>query len=171
MGVYYTLAVWQFKPISSVTFRVHWYLSGGLQSRHYHVVAGNHNSISQFLVLRVIFLEACLLKLILPIACLFCHVRKTTGELTQLSKLVLLHFFINNLHSSCLRAAHLMPNIRLKLDRHIFPFYALQCPILSSSLCVIFKMHHNIYFFWLISEQNTVAGWCNCDSHLLLAWV
>ena len=33
--VYYTLAVWRFKPFLSVGWQVHSYLSGGLRSRNY----------------------------------------------------------------------------------------------------------------------------------------
>ena len=39
--VYYSLAVWRFKPILSAGLRFHSYLSGGLRLRDYRAVAGN----------------------------------------------------------------------------------------------------------------------------------
>ena len=38
--VYYSLAVWQFKPILSAGLRFHSHLSGGLRLRNYRAVAG-----------------------------------------------------------------------------------------------------------------------------------
>ena len=52
-GVYYSLAVWRFKPILSVGLRFHSHLSGGLRLRNYRAVAGNHKFSSRFSVLRV----------------------------------------------------------------------------------------------------------------------
>ena len=44
--VYYSVAVWRFKPI----LRFHSHLSGGLRSRNYRAVAGNHKFSSRFSV-------------------------------------------------------------------------------------------------------------------------
>ena len=48
--VYYSLAVWRFKPILSAGLRFHSHLSGGLRLRNYRAVAGNHNFSSRFSV-------------------------------------------------------------------------------------------------------------------------
>ena len=50
MGVYYSLAVWRFKPILSAGLRFHSYLSGGLRLRDYRAVAGNQKFSSRFSV-------------------------------------------------------------------------------------------------------------------------
>ena len=50
MGVYYSLAVWRFKPILSAGLRFHSHLSGGLRLRNYRAVAGNHKFSSRFSV-------------------------------------------------------------------------------------------------------------------------
>ena len=50
MRVYYSLAVWRFKPILSASLRFHSHLSGSLQLRNYHVVTGNHKFSSRFSV-------------------------------------------------------------------------------------------------------------------------
>ena len=50
MGVYYSLAVWRFKPILSAGLRFYSYLSGGLRLRSYRAVAGNHKFSSRFSV-------------------------------------------------------------------------------------------------------------------------
>ena len=50
MRVYYSLAVWRFKPILSAGLRVHSHLSGGLRLRNYRAVAGNHKFSSRFSV-------------------------------------------------------------------------------------------------------------------------
>ena len=50
LGVYYSLAVWRFKPILSAGLRFHSYLSGGLRLRNYRAVAGNHKFSSRFSV-------------------------------------------------------------------------------------------------------------------------
>ena len=49
-GVYYSLAVWRFKPILSAGLRFHSHLSGGLRLRNYRAVAGNHKFSSRFSV-------------------------------------------------------------------------------------------------------------------------
>ena len=49
MGVYYSLAVWRFKPILSGGLRFHSPLSGGLRLRN-RVVVGNHKFSSRFSV-------------------------------------------------------------------------------------------------------------------------
>ena len=48
--VYYSLAVWRFKPILSAGLRFHSHLSGGLRLRNYRAVAGNHKFTSRFSV-------------------------------------------------------------------------------------------------------------------------
>ena len=48
--VYYSLAVWRFKPILSAGLRFHSHLSGGLRLRNYCAVAGNHKFSSRFSV-------------------------------------------------------------------------------------------------------------------------
>ena len=48
--VYYSLAVWRFKPILSAGLRFHSHLSGGLRLRNYRAVAGNHKFSSRFSV-------------------------------------------------------------------------------------------------------------------------
>ena len=48
--VYYSLAVWRFKPILSAGLRFHSYLSGGLRLRDYRAVAGNQKFSSRFSV-------------------------------------------------------------------------------------------------------------------------
>ena len=48
--VYYSLAVWRFKPILSAGLRFHTYLCGGLRLRNYRAVAGNHKFSSRFSV-------------------------------------------------------------------------------------------------------------------------
>ena len=48
--VYYSLAVWRFKPILSAGLRFHSYLSGGLRLRYYRAVAGNQKFCSRFSV-------------------------------------------------------------------------------------------------------------------------
>ena len=50
MGVYYSLAVWRFKPILSAGLRFHSHLSGILRLRNYRVIAGNHKFSSRFSV-------------------------------------------------------------------------------------------------------------------------
>ena len=50
MRVYYSLAVWRFKPILSAGLRFHSHLSGGLRLRNYRAVAGNHKFSSRFSV-------------------------------------------------------------------------------------------------------------------------
>ena len=50
MRVYYSLAVWRFKPIFSASLRFHSHLSGGLWLRNYCSVAGNHKFSSRFSV-------------------------------------------------------------------------------------------------------------------------
>ena len=49
-GVYYSPAVWRFKPILSAGLRFHSHLSGGLRLRNYRTVAGNHKFSSRFSV-------------------------------------------------------------------------------------------------------------------------
>ena len=51
--VYYSLAVWRFKPILSAGLRFHSHLSGALRLRNYSAVVGNHKLSSRFSVLRV----------------------------------------------------------------------------------------------------------------------
>ena len=46
--VYYSLAVWRFKPILSAGLRLHSHLSGGLRLRNYRAVAGNQKFSSRF---------------------------------------------------------------------------------------------------------------------------
>ena len=53
MRVYYSLAVWRFKPILSADFQFHSHLSGGLRLKNYRAVAGNHKFSSRFSVLHV----------------------------------------------------------------------------------------------------------------------
>ena len=48
--VYYSLAVWRFKPILSAGLRFQSHLSGGLRLRNYRAVAGNHKFSSRFSV-------------------------------------------------------------------------------------------------------------------------
>ena len=48
--VYYSLAVWRFKPILSAGLRFHSYLSGGLRLRNYRAIAENHKFSSRFSV-------------------------------------------------------------------------------------------------------------------------
>ena len=48
--VYYSLAVWRFKPILSAGLRFHSHLSGGLRLRNHRAVAGNHKFSSRFSV-------------------------------------------------------------------------------------------------------------------------
>ena len=48
--VYYSVAVSRFKPILSAGLRFHSHLSGGLRSRNYRAVAGNHKFSSRFSV-------------------------------------------------------------------------------------------------------------------------
>ena len=48
-GVYYSLAVWRYKPILSAGLRFHSHLSGGFRLRNYRAVAGNHKFSSRFL--------------------------------------------------------------------------------------------------------------------------
>ena len=48
--VYYSLAVWRFKPILSAGLRFHSHLSGGLRLKNYRSVAGNHKFSSRFSV-------------------------------------------------------------------------------------------------------------------------
>ena len=48
--VYYSLAVWRFRPILSAGLRFHSHLSGGLRLRNYRAVAGNHKFSSRFSV-------------------------------------------------------------------------------------------------------------------------
>ena len=48
--VYYSLAVWRFKPILSAGLRFDSHLSGGLRLRNYRAVAGNHKFSSRFSV-------------------------------------------------------------------------------------------------------------------------
>ena len=50
LRVYYSLAVWRFKPILSAGLRFHSLLSGGLRLRNYSAVAGNHKFSSRFSV-------------------------------------------------------------------------------------------------------------------------
>ena len=50
MGVYYSLAVWQFKPILSAGLQFHSLFSGGLRLRNYRAVAVNHKFSSRFSV-------------------------------------------------------------------------------------------------------------------------
>ena len=50
LRVYYSLAVWGFKPILSAGLRYHSHLSGGLRLRNYRAVAGNHKLGSRFSV-------------------------------------------------------------------------------------------------------------------------
>ena len=50
MGVYYSLAVWRFKPILSAGLRFHSHFLGSLRLRNYCAVAGNHKFSSRFLV-------------------------------------------------------------------------------------------------------------------------
>ena len=50
MRVYYSLAVWRFKPILGAGLRFHSYLSGGLRLRDYRAVAGNQKFSSRFSV-------------------------------------------------------------------------------------------------------------------------
>ena len=49
-GVYYSLAVWRFKPILSAGLRFHSHLPGGLRLRNYPAVAGNRKFSSRFSV-------------------------------------------------------------------------------------------------------------------------
>ena len=46
--VYYSLAVWRFKPILSAGLRFHSHSFGGLRLRNYRAVAGNHKFSSRF---------------------------------------------------------------------------------------------------------------------------
>ena len=55
MRVYYSLAVWRFKPIVSAGLRSHSLLSGSLRLRNYRAFAGNHKFSSRFLVFCVFF--------------------------------------------------------------------------------------------------------------------
>ena len=48
--VYYSLAVWRFKPILSAGLRFHSHSFGGLRLRNYRAVAGNHKFSSRFSV-------------------------------------------------------------------------------------------------------------------------
>ena len=48
--IYYSLAVWRFKPILSAGLRFHSHLSSGLRLRNYCAVAGNHKFSSRFSV-------------------------------------------------------------------------------------------------------------------------
>ena len=48
--VYYSLAVWRFKPLLSTGLRFHSHLSGGLRLRNYPAVAGNRKFSSRFSV-------------------------------------------------------------------------------------------------------------------------
>ena len=48
--VYYSLAVWRFKPILSADLRSHSHLSDGLRLRNYRAVAGNQKFSSRFSV-------------------------------------------------------------------------------------------------------------------------
>ena len=48
--VYYSLAVWRFRPILSAGLRFHSHLSGDLRLRNYRAVAGNHRFSSRFSV-------------------------------------------------------------------------------------------------------------------------
>ena len=50
MRVYYSLAVWRFKPIFSAGLRFHSHSSSGLPLRNYRAVAGNHKFSSRFSV-------------------------------------------------------------------------------------------------------------------------
>ena len=50
LGVYYSLAVWRFKPILSAGLQFHSHLSGGLRLRNYPAVAGNQKFSSRFSV-------------------------------------------------------------------------------------------------------------------------
>ena len=50
MRVYYSLAVWRFKPILSAGLRFHSHLSGGLRLRNYRAVAGSYKFSSRFSV-------------------------------------------------------------------------------------------------------------------------
>ena len=50
MKVYYSLAVWWFKPILSASLWFHLHLSGGLRLRNYRAVAENHKFCSRFSV-------------------------------------------------------------------------------------------------------------------------
>ena len=50
MRVYYSLAVWRFKPILSAGLPFHLHLSGGLRLRNYRAVSGNHKFSSRFSV-------------------------------------------------------------------------------------------------------------------------
>ena len=52
MGVYYSLAVWRFKPILSAGLRFHSHLSGDLRLRNCRAVAGNHKFSSRFSVVQ-----------------------------------------------------------------------------------------------------------------------
>ena len=45
--VYYTLAVWRFKPILSAGLRLHSKKCGGLRLRNYRTVAENYNFITR----------------------------------------------------------------------------------------------------------------------------
>ena len=59
-GVYYSLAVWRFKPILSAGLRFHSHLSGGLRLRNYRAVAGNHKFSMRFLRVFVAVIQAAL---------------------------------------------------------------------------------------------------------------
>ena len=48
--VFYSLAVWRFKPILSAGVRFHSHLCGGLRLRNYRAVAGNHKFSLRFSV-------------------------------------------------------------------------------------------------------------------------
>ena len=48
MRIYYSLAVWRYKPILSAGLRFQLHLSGGLRLRNYSAVAGNHKFSSRF---------------------------------------------------------------------------------------------------------------------------
>ena len=50
LRVYYSMAVWQFKPSLSAGLRFHSHLSGGLRLRNYPAVAENHKFSSRFSV-------------------------------------------------------------------------------------------------------------------------
>ena len=50
LRVYYSVAVWRFKPSMSTGLRFHSHLSGGLRLRNYRAVAGNHKFSSRFSV-------------------------------------------------------------------------------------------------------------------------
>ena len=50
MRVYYSLAVWRFKPILRAGLRFHSHFSGGLRLRNHRAVAGNHKFSLRFSV-------------------------------------------------------------------------------------------------------------------------